>query len=104
MLAGLAPGSEIIVEHMLPEGLRDDHGQAYADQVMPFAAEHGEPWRTLLSPDEMSAMLRERGFEVIEHVRQREMVPSAMWDRTDALHAADLAVLTRARLVQQIVS
>lgn len=36
--------------HMLPAGLRDAAGESYARQVMPVAAEHGEPWLSFLTP------------------------------------------------------
>jgi hypothetical protein len=44
----------------------------------------------------MSALLEERGFEVIEHVRQRDAIDAALWNRSDPLRAYDLSLLARA--------
>lgn len=47
---------------MLPAAMRDPAGNAYADLVMPVAAERGEPWLTLLASDDMSARLEKHGL------------------------------------------
>ncbi|TDV39819.1 class I SAM-dependent methyltransferase [Actinophytocola oryzae] len=93
-LAALPP-CELVVDHMLPEGLRDAAGDAYVAGVAPVAAGQGEPWRSFLSPDDMAALLDRHGFEVVRHHRQRD-VPG-MLDRTDALRPSDLSVITHAR-------
>jgi methyltransferase (TIGR00027 family) len=95
-LGTFAPGTQLITDYMLPAGLRDETGNTYADLVAPTAAERGEPWLTFLAPDDMSALLERHGFGAIEHVRQRDSVPAALWDRTDALRPAALSVLARA--------
>jgi methyltransferase (TIGR00027 family) len=96
VIGGFAPGTEIVVEYLVPEEMRDADGRTFAELVMPFAAERGEPWRTVLSPDEMSALLKDRGFGPVEHVRQREAVDGALWHRTDSLRPSDLAFIARA--------
>jgi hypothetical protein len=83
---------------MLPAALRDETGNTYADLVAPTAAEHGEPWLTFLAPGDMSALLETHGFGGVEHVRQRDSVPAALWDRTDSLRPAGLSMLARATL------
>ena len=97
-IAGLAPGTELIVDHMLPERLRDADGQTYVDLVMPSFADRGEPWLTFLGPEDMAALLKRHGFDVVEHVRQRDAVDTALWNRADPLRPYELSVLTRARL------
>jgi methyltransferase (TIGR00027 family) len=97
-ISGFAPGTEVVVDYMLPEDLRDEAGQAYADAVMPVAAEHGEPWLTFLSSKDMSFLLEERGFDVIEHVGQRDTIDAALWERSDALRPLVLPLLTHARV------
>lgn len=94
-LNGLAPGSELIVDHMLPAELRDEAGQFFADQIVPIATEWGEPWLTLLGPDEMADLLREHGFSVVEQVMQEDIVA---WQRTDVLKPSRLSVITTARV------
>jgi methyltransferase (TIGR00027 family) len=95
-LAGCAAGTEIIVDYMLPAGMRDDTGDSYVSQVGQAAADRGEPWLSFLSPAEVQALLTEAGFTVLAHVHQREAVPGELWDRSDPLRAANLSMITHA--------
>jgi methyltransferase (TIGR00027 family) len=95
---GFAAGSEIVVDYMLPGGLRDEAGDYYAEQIAPASAERGEPWLSLLAPDDMAALLGRHGFGPVRHVRQRDMIPAAAWDRTDSLRPADLSRIAHAVL------
>ena len=95
-LGTLAPGTELVADHMVPAELRDEIGQSYVDQVASFAAEHGEPWLSFLSPDEMSLLLAEHGFRTVETVRQHDMVEAGWPERTDALRPSELSRITRA--------
>lgn len=96
VISGFAPGTELIVEHLLPTGLRDEAGQSYAELVMAAAAEQGEPWRTFLSIEQMEALLLEHRLQPVEYVRQRETIDPSEWERTDALSPFELSVLARA--------
>ncbi|MER6106229.1 hypothetical protein ABT115_29110 [Streptomyces sp. NPDC001832] len=96
VISGFAPGTELIVEHLLPAGLRDEAGQSYAELVMAAAAEQGEPWQTFLSVEQMNALLLECRLQPIEYVRQRETIDPAEWERTDTLRPFELSVLARA--------
>ncbi|HEY8044683.1 MAG TPA: class I SAM-dependent methyltransferase [Streptosporangiaceae bacterium] len=95
-IGGFAPGTQLITDYMLPPGLRDEAGASYAGLVAPAAAELGEPWLTVLAPGDMTALLEDHGFGAVEHVRQRDSIPAALWDRTDSLRPAALSVLARA--------
>jgi methyltransferase (TIGR00027 family) len=95
-VGGLAAGSELVMEYALPPGLRDQTGQAYADFALPVAAERGEPWLSLFTPEQLSGLLAASGLTVAEQVRQQDAVPAALWRRTDALRPADLCRLARA--------
>ena len=95
---GFAPGSEVIVDYMLPAGLRDAAGDSYAEQVGQALAERGEPWLSLFAPDDMAALLRRHGFGPVRDVRQRDMIPAAAWDRTDSLRPADLSRIAHAQI------
>ena len=97
-IGGFAPGTQLITDYVLPAALRDETGRGYAELVAPAAAERGEPWLTFLAPDDMSALLARHGFGPAEHVRQRDSVPAALWDRTDSLRPADLSLLARATI------
>ena len=97
-IAGLAPGSEIVIDYMLPAHLRDAAGQAYVDAVMPVTAERGEPWLSFFAPEEMSALLDEYGFEVIAQRTEHDAVDPALWRRTGALRPSRLSMLAHARV------
>jgi methyltransferase (TIGR00027 family) len=95
-LSGCAPGTELIVDYMLPDGLRDETGDDYVSQVAAVAADRGEAWLTFASPAEMTALLTEFGFEVAEHVRQRGAIPAVEWDRSDSLRPVELSMISAA--------
>lgn len=97
-VSALAPGTELIADYMLPAGMRDAAGNSYVELVGPVAAQRGEPWLTFLTPGEASALLAGHGIEPAEHVRQRDAVGAALWQRSDSLRPAELSVLTRARV------
>jgi O-methyltransferase involved in polyketide biosynthesis len=101
-IGGFAPGTQLITDYMLPAALRDETGNTYAGLVAPAAAERGEPWLTFFAPDEMSALLEGHGLGAVEHVRQRDSVPAALWHRTDSLRPADLSVLARGTIPRPV--
>ena len=90
VLGGFAPGSEVVVDYMLPAGMRDAAGQMYADLVGQAAAEWGEPWRSVFAPGAMAALLARHGFGAARDVGQQDMIPAAAWDRSDALQPTEL--------------
>src|SRR5215469_10333270 len=96
VLSGCAPGTELILDYMLPAGLRDETADNYASQVAAAAAARGEPWLTFASPTEMTTLLADFGFGQAEHVRQRDAIPPELWDRSDALRPVDLSMISRA--------
>ena len=98
VLGGFVPGSEIVVDYMLPAGLRDAPGEDYATQVGQAAAERGEPWISLFSPGDMAALLAQYGFGPVRDIRQQDMIPAAAWQRHDALRPAELSRIARARV------
>jgi len=95
--AAAARAAHLIVDYMLPAGLRDAAGDSYAEQVGQASAERGEPWLSLFAPDDMAALLRRHGFWPVRDVRQRDMIPAAAWDRTDSLRPADLSRIAHAQ-------
>ena len=96
VLGGFAPGSEVVVDYLLPAGMRDAAGKMYADLVGQAAAERGEPWRSVFAPAAMAALLARHGFGPARDVRQRDMIPAAAWDRSDALRPAELSRIAHA--------
>jgi methyltransferase (TIGR00027 family) len=98
VIGGLAAGTELITDHMLPAGLRDDAGDSFVEQVMPVAAQRGEPWLTFLSPQDIADLLAEGGFGQVRQIRQRDTVPAGTWHRSDPLRPIDLSCLAHATL------
>ena len=95
-----APGTELVAEYLVPDELQDASGRTYTRLVAPAAAERGEPWRTFLRPEEMSALLIAQCFAPIANVPQRDTVDPGLWRRTDALRPAALSWLAHARLTE----
>ena len=95
---GFAPGSEIIVDYMLPAGLRDAAGDSYAEQVGQASAERGEPWLSLFASQDMGALLRRHGFGPVRDVGQRDTIPPLLWERTDSLRPAELSRIAHAQI------
>src|SRR6202030_2424166 len=98
VLGGFAPGSEVVLDYMLPAGMRDGAGQMYADLVGQAAAEWGEPWRSVFAPEAMAALLARHGFGPVRDVGQRAMIPGAAWDRSDSLRPAELSRIAHAAI------
>jgi methyltransferase (TIGR00027 family) len=98
VIGGLAPGTEVVVDYMLPAGWRDAAGNTYADLIGQASAEQGEPWLSLFTPDTMAALLARHGFGPSLDVRQRDMIPAAAWERSDSLCPAEVSHIAHARI------
>jgi len=96
-VGALAPGTEVIADYMLPVALRDEAGAVYGSLVAHASAERGEPWLSCLAPDEMADLARSAGLGAVRSVRQRDTIPAALWQRSDALRPARLAMLLHAK-------
>jgi methyltransferase (TIGR00027 family) len=92
-IGGLAPGSELIADYLLPEDKRDEAGALYGRLVAQASAERGEPWLSCFTPAQIAELARRAGLGSARSVRQRDAVPAALWRRTDSLRPAELAVL-----------
>ena len=95
-LSCFAPGSQVVVDYMLPADLRDDDGCTYVDLVAPVAAERGEPWLTFLSPAQMSAVLTAHRLTPLRHVAQGDIGDAATWQRSDSLRPTRLSRIAHA--------
>jgi methyltransferase (TIGR00027 family) len=93
-LAHLATGSHLVLDYMLPASLRDDVGREYVDAISAATAERGEPWLAYYSPAQMHDELA--GFTGVTSVDQSEALPASLWQRTDALRPARLAMIASA--------
>jgi methyltransferase (TIGR00027 family) len=94
-LAALAPGTRLILDHMLPAAERDETGQAYVDAVSAHTAGQGEPWIGFYTPEEMADLLGRHGFGRVRSRGQDE----TLGRRTDALRPSRLAMVTDAVLL-----
>ncbi len=94
VVGGFAAGSQIVADYMLPAGWRDAAGDSYADLVGQASADQGEPWRTMLAPEEMAARLGRHGLRLVRDVSQRDMIPAALWHRSDSLRPIELSRIT----------
>jgi O-methyltransferase involved in polyketide biosynthesis len=92
-VAGLAPGTELIADYLLPPDARDEAGALYGALVAQASADRGEPWRSCFTPDQMADLAARAGFGAVRAVSQRDTIPAELWQRTDALRPAALAVL-----------
>ncbi|WP_051792445.1 hypothetical protein [Amycolatopsis jejuensis] len=97
-LGRLTPGTELIVEYLLPKHLRDEADNAYAALIAETATDGGEPWLSYFTPDDMTAMLTKYGFGPTRHLRRHDAIDTALWHRTDHLHPAELMMLAHTTL------
>lgn len=93
-----APGTEIVLDYLLPEPMRDEAGRAYAAAVAAAVGEQGEPWRTFLAPEQAADVVRRHGFDVVEDLALAEAIAPGLWARDDALRPAELLRVLRARV------
>jgi methyltransferase (TIGR00027 family) len=92
-VAGLAPGTELIADYLLPPDARDEAGALYGTLVAQASAERGEPWLSCFTPDQMADLAARAGFGTVRAVSQRDAIPAGLWQRADSLRPAALAVL-----------
>ncbi len=97
-LGTMAPGTELVMDYVLPPELRDAGGEIYAGFAKPVAAQSGEPWVSEFTPERMSELLSEAGFEVVEQLGQRGAIDASLWNRSDGLKPSELWTIARARM------
>jgi methyltransferase (TIGR00027 family) len=95
-VASLCSRTELVMEYLVPAGMRDDLGQALADFFMPRAAELGEPWLTFLTPTDIAGTLAAHGMVVLDDVGRRDQIDPHLWERSDGLRPHELGRLIRA--------
>jgi O-methyltransferase involved in polyketide biosynthesis len=92
-LARLAGGTEVVFDYFVPPELRDEAGRTYAEAVGAVSAERGEPWLSLCTPDELTALATACGFRSTVHIGQHDL--PWLVDREDALRPSTLARLAQ---------
>lgn len=97
-LSGLAPGSQLVLDHVLPAAQRDAAGQSYADAVASALGASGEPWLSTFGGADMAAVLGHVGWASLGSVAEADSVPDGFWDRRDALRSQRLIQFAHAGL------
>jgi methyltransferase (TIGR00027 family) len=96
VIGGFSAGTELVMEYLVPAGLRDQPGQALADFFMPRASAFGEPWVTFLTPTDVSRLLAARGMIIVDDVGRKDQIDPSLWERSDSLSPHELGRLVRA--------
>lgn len=97
-LGTLAPGSELVFDHIVPAADRDGAGSDYAKAVAAAVGAQGEPWRCTPARAELDQWLADAGWSTVESIGEADSVPTGFWDRADSLHPMNLVRFTHARL------
>ena len=92
----LCPGTELVMEYLVPAAMRDAAGQALADFFMPRAAGFREPWLTFLTPTDIASALAAHSMVVKDDVGRRNQIDPSLWGRADQLRPHELGRLARA--------
>jgi len=84
-LAGLAIGSELILDFMLPLELMDATGRAQHQSFANVAIREAEPLRARYTPAAFETELRDCGFTRVEHTDSATLRATYLAGRTDGL-------------------
>lgn len=87
-LAGLAPGSMVVMTFMLPFELLDEADRAGLEAAARGAQMSGTPWISFYAPEEMIAVARDAGFVDVRSVSTADLADRYLRGRTDGLTAA----------------
>lgn len=88
---GLAPGSQILFEVLLPESQLPERERKVAEFAAKGSAARGEPWLSRFEPAEMRAQLDQLGYESSLHLTVEEAQARYFHGRTDGLAAPVMA-------------
>jgi methyltransferase (TIGR00027 family) len=67
-----AAGTRMVLTYNQPDRVLDDHAVRVTSAMRSIAARLGEPFVTLFTRDEIDALLREHGFDEMEHIGRDE--------------------------------
>jgi O-methyltransferase involved in polyketide biosynthesis len=84
-LAGLAPGSVVVMTFMLPFELLDEGDRPGLEAAARGAQASGTPWISFYAPDEIVTSALEAGFASADYVATAELAERYLRGRTDAL-------------------
>jgi methyltransferase (TIGR00027 family) len=87
-LAGLAPGSIVVMTFMLPLELVDEADRPGLEAAARGAQAAGTPWLSFFESDEIVALARDAGFTDVRYVPTSELAERYLTGRSDGLRAA----------------
>ena len=88
-VAGLAPGSTLVMSFMLPLELLSPDIRPAVERAAEGARASGTPFVSFFTPEEMLAMAREAGFKDVQHVSAANLAQRYFAGRTDGLRPPD---------------
>jgi methyltransferase (TIGR00027 family) len=100
-MAGLAPGSTLVMTFLLPNELLDPEDRAVRPRTQTFALKKGTPWRSFFTPPDMMALAREAGFKDVRHVTAADLTRRYFAGRPDGLRPSsgeEILVATTGRM------
>jgi methyltransferase (TIGR00027 family) len=87
-LAGLAPGSIVVMTFMLPFELLDEADRPGLEEAARGAQMSGTPWISFYAPEEMRVFARDAGFVDARTVSTADLADRYLCGRSDGLIAA----------------
>lgn len=84
-VAGLAPGSSLVMSFMLPIALAEPELRASIRGAEAGARANGTPWLSFFTPEEMLELARQAGFSHVEHISAAALSERYFADRTDGM-------------------
>lgn len=84
-IAGLAPGSTLVMSFMLPIELADADVRPGIEAAAKGARANGTPFISFFTPDEMLVLAREAGFRDVRHVSAAALAERYFAGRADGL-------------------
>jgi methyltransferase (TIGR00027 family) len=92
-----APGSELLLDYLLPESGMGADDRRILRRVRRFAERSGEPLLASFRPDEMEHALEAHGWHVLEDLSPQQQRETYLAGRNDTLLLPNLNHLLRAR-------
>jgi methyltransferase (TIGR00027 family) len=91
-----AAGTWLVLTYNQPDRVLDDHAVRVTSTMRPIAAGFGEPFVTFFTRDEIDALLREHGFDEMEHIGREEARARYFGGRQDVEIAGAQALVSAA--------
>jgi methyltransferase (TIGR00027 family) len=95
-LAGLAEGSQLVFDAILPDDESDEAGRRYTGAVAAAAGASGEPWLSRIGREPVAGILADYGWRLLTQVAEAEAAPRLFWDANPHLRPMRLVQLIHA--------